>query len=75
MEARNAEKSPDGNPCAERPMMSVAVIVPVTVPDDAGHAGFDPPPHRKAITPPLVALSPKWMWAIDTPVRPENVRV
>ncbi len=45
--------------------MSAATIVPLTVPD-GGHAGFEPPPQRNAMTPPLTPRAPKWMCAKRT---------
>ncbi len=56
--------------------MSAATIVPLTVPD-GGHAGFEPPPQRNAMTPPLTPRAPKWMCAkrTDPPSRSLYVSV
>jgi len=35
-------------------------------PEDHGQVGLPPPPHRKRMTPPFVAVLPRCMWATNT---------
>src|SRR5258708_32693543 len=45
-----------------------AVIVPWTLPVLTRHPGLPPPPHKKIVTPPLVAGRPQWTCAAPTSV-------
>src|SRR5258708_36547941 len=61
-------RSPAARSWAGMAITFAAVIVPWTIPVRTGHAGLPPPPHKKIVTPPLVAGRPKWIWAAPTSV-------